>query len=409
MTTESIGSRAPARSLLTTPGYARLWFAGGIGNAMRWLELLVAGIFTYQVTHSALLVSVVTVARSLPMVFLGPIAGVIAEAVSRKRLLIGQLLLMATSSAVLSALAWSGRIQVWHIALGGAAGGVVWASEMAVRRRMVGEVVATDRVSAAVAFDSLTNSITRVLGPICGGAIFEMLGLGGAYLLATLLYLTALLPVLGLEFHQEPRPLRFGRIPGEIAEGLRIALATPAIFCVVLVTIVMNTFGFCYQALIAPIGVDYFRVSPTLVGALAAAEPLGAIVIGIALSAGWLRLNGSRALLQGSFLFLAGVIAMALSPWYELAFGLLVIGGLGTAVFSNMQTSQILTEAPPTTRSRVAGIVTMCIGTGPLGVLAIGALSEQVGPVPAIVTMAGAGVIGLALVRRKLLTPAGAV
>ena len=55
---------------------------------------------------------------------------------------------------------------------------------------------------------------------------------------------------------------------------------------------------------------------------------------------------------------------MALSPWYLLAFVLLLIGGLGTAAFSNMQTTLILTEAPPATRSRVMGIVTMCIGTG---------------------------------------------
>ena len=61
---------------------------------------------------------------------------------------------------------------------------------------------------------------------------------------------------------------------------------------------------------------------------------------------------------------------MALSPWYALAFVVLLIGGLGTAAFSNMQTTVILTEAPPTTRSRVMGIVTMCIGIGPLGVRA---------------------------------------
>jgi predicted MFS family arabinose efflux permease len=121
-------------------------------------------------------------------------------------------------------------------------------------------------------------------------------------------------------------------------------------------------------------------VSPILVGALAAAEPLGAIVAGISLSTGWPRLDGRRALLRGSFLFLTGLVAMALSPWYALAFTLLLIGGLGTAAFSNMQTTVILTEAPRATRSRVMGIVTMCIGIGPLGVLAIGALSEQLGP-----------------------------
>src|SRR6201981_2113063 len=122
-----------------------------------------------------------------------------------------------------------------------------------------------------------------------------------------------------------------------------------------------------------------------------------------ALSIGWLRLSGRRALFRGSLLFLVGLAAMALSPWYSLAFVLLLIGGLGTAAFSNMQTTLILTEAPLAMRSRVMGIVTVCIGTGPLGVLAIGVLSQQLGPSAAILIMAGLGVGGLGLVWRKLI------
>ena len=71
------------------------------------------------------------------------------------------------------------------------------------------------------------------------------------------------------------------------------------------------------------------------------------------------------------------------------------------AAFSNMQTILILTEAPPATRSRVMGIVTMCIGTGPVGVMMIGILSGQVGPPAAILIMAGLGLCGLSLVLRK--------
>jgi len=94
---------------------------------------------------------------------------------------------------------------------------------------------------------------------------------------------------------------------------------------------------------------------------------------------------------------------MALSPWYALAFVLLLIGGLGTAAFSNMQTTLILIEAPQAARSRVMGIVTMCIGTGPVGVVMIGILSEQVGPRNAILIMAGLGLCGLRLVWRRLI------
>ena len=68
-----------------------------------------------------------------------------------------------------------------------------------------------------------------------------------------------------------------------------------------------------------------------------------------------------------------------------------------------MQTTLILTEAPPATRSRVMGIVTMCIGTGPVGVMKIGILSGEVGPPAAILIMAGLGIGGLSIVWRKLI------
>src|SRR5580700_6091626 len=99
MASELITSASKPRGFLATPSYLRLWFAGGIGNAMRWLELLVAG--------------------SLPMLFIGTIAGVVGEALNRKRLLVTQLFVMAVSSTVLCALAFSGQIRVWHLALGG--------------------------------------------------------------------------------------------------------------------------------------------------------------------------------------------------------------------------------------------------------------------------------------------------
>jgi predicted MFS family arabinose efflux permease len=211
----------------------------------------------------------------------------------------------------------------------------------------------------------------------------------------------AIVAVAGLEFRQDSRRVRFGHIPREIAEGLAVARATPAILTVVLVTIIMNSFAFCYSALLPAIGLGLFHVSPALVGALVAAEPTGAIVIGALMSVGWVRLDGTRSMLHGSFLLLGGIIAMALSPWYAAAYVLLVIGGLGSAAFANTQTSLVLIEAPAASRSRVLGIVTMCIGTGPLGVLAIGALSEHLGASTAILIMAGIGVLGLLLVWRN--------
>lgn len=390
------------RALLSMPDYRRLWIAGGVGNTMRWLEMLIAGIFTYNLSHSAFLVAVVTVARTLPQLFLGAVAGVIGEALNRKTLLLCGLAAMATSSAALALLAAADLLRVWHIALGGMVSGTVWASEMAVRRRMLGEVVAADQVAQAVAFDSLTNSASRMVGPLLGGAAFETIGLAGAYLASALLHTGAALACSRLVHRQENRRVDFARIPADIAEGLMVAHRQPVILGVVLVTIITNAFGFSYQALIAPIAIHNFAVSPVLVGVLAAAEPFGAIASGLAFSAGWLRLDRRRGMIRGSFLFLGAVVAAALAPWYALACAVLLVGGFGTAAFAIMQTTLVLTEAPPGMRSRLLGIITVCIGTGPLGVLAVGMLSEWLGAAPAMLTMAAVGLACLTAVRLRL-------
>src|SRR5260370_16233980 len=137
MAAETMASASKQRGFLAIPSYLRLWFAGGIGNAMRWLELLVAGIFTYEVTQSTVLVALVIVARSLPMLLIGTIAGVVGEALNRKRLLVTQLFVLAVSSAVLCVLAFFGEIRGWHVALGGLVGGIVLGMGFGVRRRMI--------------------------------------------------------------------------------------------------------------------------------------------------------------------------------------------------------------------------------------------------------------------------------
>jgi MFS family permease len=92
-------------------------------------------------------------------------------------------------------------------------------------------------------------------------------------------------------------------------------------------------------------------------------------------------------------LFTVTLIVMALSPSYWLALAALIIGGFGTAGFGNMQSTLMLTEAPIEVRSRLMGIVTVCIGTGPLGVLLAGVLSDQIGPRGAVLAMAAAGLV----------------
>lgn len=402
---------SPIRELLRSSDFLRLWLVGAFANAMRWLELLASGLFAWEVTHSALAVTAVVAARQLPQLLFGAFAGAISEAINRKLIVMVALLGPAVVSTLLATLAMTGHLELWHVALGNLISGTMWASEMSTRRRMVGEVAGPHRIVNAIALDSATSAATRMIGPLMGGLAFETLHMSGAYTLTALVQFAGAFAMAGLVHPQITRRLNLARIPAEIAEGLAFARTKPTILLVFGITIVTNAFGFAYSGLVAPLGLAAFDVSPALVGLLAAGEPLGALLGGALIAAGFLRMDRRLAFAGGAALFMAALIVMALSPSFWLAFAVLVIGGFGTAGFGNMQSTLMLTEAPPEMRSRLMGIVTVCIGTGPLGILAAGAISDQIGPRGAVIVMATLGLLltaalAWALRQRPPATPA---
>ena len=390
---EIAGRNQAVRELLAMPDFLRLWLVGAFANAMRWLEVLVSGLFAYEVTHSALAVTGVVAARQLPQFFLGAFAGAISEAGNRKVIVMLALVGPAAISTVLATLATTGHLELWHVALGNLLSGIMWTTEMSTRRRMVGEVAGPQRIVQAIALDSVTSAATRMIGPLLGGFAFQWLHMKGAYTLTALVQFGGAFVLAGLTHSQVTRRLALARIPAEILEGWTYARTNPVILLVFGITVVTNAFAFAYQGLVAPLGRGVFHVSPGLVGLLAAGEPLGALLGGLLLAGGYIRMNRQLTFAGGSSLFMVGLIVMALSDSYWLGLLALIVGGFGTAGFGNMQTTLVLTEAPAEMRSRLMGMVTVGIGTGPLGILVAGLLSDQVGPRNAVMTMAALGLL----------------
>ena len=390
---ETAGRNQALRELLAMPDFLRLWLVGAFANAMRWLEMLASALFAYEVTHSALAVTGVVAARQLPQFFLGAFAGAISEAVNRKVIVMLALVGPAAISTVLATLATTGHLDLWHVALGNLLSGIMWTTEMSTRRRMLGEVAGPQRIVQAIALDSVTSAATRMIGPLLGGFAFQWLHMKGAYTLTALVQFGGAFVLAGLTHSQVTRRLALARIPAEILEGWTYARTNPVILLVFGITVVTNAFAFAYQGLVAPLGRGVFHVSPGLVGLLAAGEPLGALLGGLLLAGGYIRMNRQLTFAGGSSLFMVGLIVMALSDSYWLGLLALIVGGFGTAGFGNMQTTLVLTEAPAEMRSRLMGMVTVGIGTGPLGILVAGLLSDQVGPRNAVMTMAALGLL----------------
>lgn len=384
--------------MFANPNFRRLWGAGGLTNAMRWLDMLVSGLFTFELTGSAFAVSLVLMARAVPMLLVGALAGAIAESLDRKRLLMAGQAAQVVGALAIAALSFVGWLAPWHLFVNGMIGGLAWTNELATRRRMVAETAGSAHIVQAVAFDSMSASTTRMIGPLAGGLFYQTIGVTAAFLIASACYLAAMILVQGVVHTQQRRALRVRGLAAEIVEAARIAIAHPALRMVLGVTVVMNVFGFSYTGILPAFGAVAFHADPLGIGLLAAAEPFGALLTGLLLA---LRRGAApdRLLLAvGAGAFLGVLVLAAFAPSLTMAVILLAVGGLGTAAFSSLQTGIVIMQSPPEARSRILGLTTTCIGTGPLGVLLVGALADAYGPRLAIASVAVVGLVGLGTV-----------
>src|SRR5215469_7410825 len=120
---------APRKRLLAEPDFRRLWLVGLVVFSVRWLEMLAVAVFAYQRTGSPLIVALLTMLRMLPMALLGALMGAAAERVERRTALVLVVLTMLLCSVVLAWLAWSGALEVWHLALASFISGIAWTTE----------------------------------------------------------------------------------------------------------------------------------------------------------------------------------------------------------------------------------------------------------------------------------------
>jgi MFS family permease len=392
------GAAAQLAALFADRRFCRVWLTGGIAGTLRWLENLAVGVFVYQATGSPSLVALMTFVRLGPMLLLGLPAGALAERFDRKWLLFAGLAVLAVTSAILAALAASGRITLWHIALGAFMGGAFWAGEFPVRRTMIGEIIGRGHLATAMGLESATSNATRMVGPLLGGLLLQVAGLEAAYLISALFYGLAALLIWPLRYRAEaPAGAALGMLR-EIAEGLAYARSQRLVLATLAVTLVVNLWGFAYIALVPVIGEAQLQLSAFLTGVLMSAEGLGALIGALAVGALARPWHYTRVYLGFSFLFLAMVLLFALSRSFPLSLAALFASGIGIAGFAVMQSTIMFLSSPPKLRSRLMGLLTVSIGTGPLGMLHVGYLADWLGAGNAILIMAIEGLLALVLV-----------
>ena len=404
---ESDAGRAAARAttfplarIFASSDFLRLWTLGLILFVVRWLEMLAMGVFVYERTGSPFLVAMIAMLRLLPMAFVGAFAGALADRFERRNVLVAVVLCLLATSTVLATLAMLGMLEVWHLAVATLVNGVTWSTDNPVRRILIGEVVGADQVGRAMSIDIGTNNASRMIGPTIGGVILATVGIHGVFALSMAFYAAGFVVALGIRHREGIRTAAAGPLLGRIGQGIRIAAREKRIVGALVITVIFNVWGWPFTSMIPVIGQDRLLLDPSGIGMLASMDGLGAF-LGASLIALLAKPRiYARLYLSGTALYLAALPVFALVTHPVVAGAALLFTGFTGAAFMTMQSTLVYVLAPPEIRSRIFGVLSVCIGLGPLGFVHLGLLADWIGAPSATALIGLEGLAVLALTRR---------
>ena len=389
-----------SNSLIHIADFRRLILIGFVSSCVRWLETLAIGLFAYKATESAFIVAVLSMLRMLPMGLFGALIGAAADRFEGRSTLIGILMVSMITTGSLAILSSTGLLQVWHLGIAAFVNGICWTADNPVRRMMLGDVVGIDRVGSAISFDAGANNVSRILGPILAGTLLFYFDIAGVFWFGVLLYCTSGWIVMHMNKRDVPAHQHRGSLLTPVIEGFVLIKNDPRLIGIFLITVTFNIFGWPYTSMIPVIATDYLQLIPKDVGFLASFEGIGGLT-GAFLFANFARPHWyGRISVIAVAMYFVTMIGFANTLWSPLAALFLFCNGLGALGFSVMQATLVYRDSPIEMRARLLGVLSTCIGTGPIGFLYIGFLAETFSPRIAIVALAVQGLIMLVLTRR---------
>jgi len=381
----ALGARPAFAEILREDAYRRLWLSGFCLNAARWMDLVLLGWLALSLTGSPFMVGLAAFARSAPMMVLGPWSGIVADRVHRGRVLLATQSLGVLTGLALLALFASGRGAYGPLVALEVLFGVLWALDFPARRTALYALVGPRRVATAVSLETVSMQLAKMAGPVLAGIGLARYGPAACYGGVALLYGIGLAVSLGLgpriAVGARPAPVS---LVASLAAGIRAAWAEPTVRAVLLITVFMNVLLFPYQPMLAVLAREVLAAGPEWLGALVAADGLGSLL-------GALVIASRRGFITHRRLFAGAVVvaplllcALASSRWRWASVAILVAIGAAESGFATMQSTLVLLSAPEDRRGGAMGILSMCIGTQPLGALWLGLLSTGIGVASAI-------------------------
>ena len=399
------GTRFQTFTSLRHRDFLFLWLSNLCNASANWFQQFTIPWLVWDISHSPLWVGIAAGMRSFPFLFIGPLAGVFADRVDRRKLV----LVIQTALAVVVFAFAVAVLQGYvipktghaHNAPTGLHPGVLYATAFTfitgalhaliqpVRQAMVANTVPRRDLWNAIALNSIAGNIARVVGPALGGVIYAWLSpsanffiQGGLFLLMALMVVPIRLP------YREEITARRASVIADLKQGFSYVASERVILHLLLLSYIPALFVASIIQMIPVIAGRVLEKGPEVGGVLVGAMGVGGILgtISFASMGGVANRGGiglmALALLSGS------VIVLGLSPWLLVSLAAMFCMGFFRIAFQINNNTLLQSSIPDGLRGRVMALYHLDGGFTPLASMAVGLMASFL-PVHLVVVLVG--------------------
>ncbi len=381
--------------------YRWYWFCAGFSSMGMTIGMITQGWLVLEITNSPFWVGLIAGLMGMGHVGFGLIGGVVVDRWDKRKVLIAVQALSGLVALAVSLLIFAERLELWHMAVAAVLQGVLMAVRLPSGNSMVYLMVGRKVILNALASQHIALNLSRIVGSVVAGTSIESLGVEYAYLfMAFSAWLGGLMVVMVRgDYRSLGNVEPFWR---SAVEGLRYAWGSAPIRSLLLMSVLMEMFGFSFLVMLPVMARDVLGVGATGLGYLSAANAVGATVSTV-IVAGLGDFKNKQALLIFTALGAGlSVLLFALSPWFALSLALSALVGATLMSYDAAMGTMLQLLTTDAVRGRVLGLYGLTFGFTPLGGFIQGIVAS-VYSAPLAVGMAGAVIVGYVISMRRFL------
>lgn len=399
-----VGSDAPYKrkkgfetfASLRHKDYCYLWIGSLFNKGGQWIQQVTLSWLVWELSGSATMVGITAGLRSLPFIFMGPLGGVVADRVDRRRLLMAVQIAMAAVAvlfAVVVALNW---VRVWHAMLFSFVMGCGFAMNMPVRQALIANTVPREELGNAIAVNAMATNASRIMGPALGGVLIVAFGAAGNFLLQAGLFLCMVVTIIPMKtpFRDAAFMLKTSALHS-LKEGIQYVWVNKTLFGLMILSFIPALFVMPIVHILPVFTDTVLHAKANIYGYLLASYGVGGLLATLVLASfgrmirsGWL---GIITITCATFFVIP--LAQSRTPW--VAFFLLSSIGFLMMLFRVNNNTLVQMLSPDQLRGRVMSIYHIDHALVPLASSVLGVFAD-VFTAPA--AMVVSGIIGLAAI-----------